>query len=164
MVPTRQCSPLTHQWVGVTLWGHTTAQWRMTEESLQRQWLYQVRLEPSHADIHTFPLFSVHITVVDAHTPPCHEIRTFNNNYTKSPTISWKYPTVWKQKQTRTIKEFFLSSTIWYSSPGQLSVHSENIFASAMILLLHIASRAVTRCSQNLTAVLVFLLQVTWLH
>ena len=45
MVPTRQCSPLTHQWVGVTLWGHTTAQWRMTEESLQAQWLYQVRLE-----------------------------------------------------------------------------------------------------------------------
>ena len=43
MVPTRQCSPSTHQWV--ILWGHTTAQWRMSGERLQRQWLYQVRLK-----------------------------------------------------------------------------------------------------------------------
>ena len=163
MVPTRQCSPLTHHYIIVVLWGSTTVQWRMTEEGLQRQWLYQVSLEPSHADIHTVPLFSVHIIVVDVHTPPCHEIHTLNNNYQGSYHIM-KIHTVWKQKQTRTIKEFFLSSTIWYSSPGQLSVHSENIFVSAMILLLHIASQVVTRCSQNLTAVLVFLLQVTWLH
>ena len=52
-VPTRQCSPLTHQWVGVTLWGHTAAQWRMPEESLQRLWLYQVRVEPLQHDIST---------------------------------------------------------------------------------------------------------------
>ena len=45
-VPIRQCSPLTHQWVGVTLRGHTAAQWRMTRESLQRQWIYhQVRFD-----------------------------------------------------------------------------------------------------------------------
>ena len=44
MVPTRQCSPLTHQWI--TWWGRTPAQWRISGESLQRQWLYQVRREP----------------------------------------------------------------------------------------------------------------------
>ena len=46
------------------LWGSTTAQWRMTEEGLQRQWLYQVKVEPSHPGIHTFPLFSVNTSVV----------------------------------------------------------------------------------------------------
>ena len=35
-------------WIRIALWGHTTAQWRMTGEVLQRQWLYQVRLESLH--------------------------------------------------------------------------------------------------------------------
>ena len=61
MVPTRKCSPSTHQSVGMTLWGHTTAQWRISGKGLQRQWLYQVRLEHYssvlmsllHVEVHT---------------------------------------------------------------------------------------------------------------
>ena len=64
-VRTRQCSPLTHQWVRVTLWGDTTAQWRMSGESLQRQWIYhQVRLDLMYIHSHC----SVFILYIQLHT------------------------------------------------------------------------------------------------
>ena len=48
MVPTRRCSPLTHQWIQVTSQGYTSVQWRIPGEVTQKVWLYLAMVSWSH--------------------------------------------------------------------------------------------------------------------